>query len=219
MGKKIFVSYKYSDKLVYGNNKTARNYVDCLQELLDKEDHINKGENDDESMDSLEDSTIASKLGDKIYDSTVTIVLISKGMKDDDKKEKEQWIPWEVSYSLREQSRKDKNGNPQNSKTNAMLAVVLPDENNSYEYFITRDEECDARILHTNFLFKILKDNMFNIKSPDKRECNGSTIYSGDSGYISSVKWSDFEGDVNKYIDKAIDIYKKRDDYKISLKT
>ena len=137
MGKKIFVSYKYADNQVqslpnvFFEDTTARHYVDEIQELLEEDDHINKGENDDEDMGSLANSTIGSKLGDKIFDSTVTIVVVSKGMKEN-KSEKEQWIPWEISYSLSVQSRQG-----QNSKTNAVLVVVLPDENGSYEYYIT----------------------------------------------------------------------------------
>ena len=215
MGKKIFVSYKYADNQVQTlsnvlfEDTTARHYVDEIQELLEDDDHINKGENDDEDMGSLADSTIGSKLGDKIFDSTVTIVVISKGMKDN-KSEKEQWIPWEISYSLSVQSRQG-----QNSKTNAVLAVVLPDENGSYEYYITNNEQCGSRTLKTDFLFNILKENMFNIKNPDTRECNGSTIYSGYSSYIHSVKWSDFAKDITKYIDIAVTNYKNLNDFEI----
>jgi len=216
MGKKIFVSYKYLDNQVktlaesYPDETTARHYVDELQSKLEEDDHINKGEKDDEDMGSLADSTIGSKLGDKIFDSTVTIVLVSKGMKDIKLPEKEQWIPWEISYSLREQSRQG-----QKSKTNAILAVVLPDENNSYEYFISQNEKCGSRTLHTNFLFKILSDNMFNVKNPQTRECNGTTIYSGSSSYINSVKWEDFIIDVTKYVDTTVEIYKNRDNYEL----
>ncbi|RLD83950.1 MAG: hypothetical protein DRJ10_02450 [Bacteroidetes bacterium] len=215
MGKKIFISYKYGDKQVFNlpnaffEPTTARHYVDDLQEMLDKEDHINKGENDGEEMGSLADSTIGSKLGDKIFDSTVTIVLISKGMKDDEP-EKEQWIPWEISYSLREQSRQGTN-----SKTNAILAIVLPDETGNYEFYITRNNECGSRTLKTDFLFTILADNMFNIKNPETRQCNGTTIYSGYSSYIYSVKWEDFKSDIDKYIEIAVNNYQNKDNYEI----
>ena len=217
MGKKIFISYKYADSLVqrlpdtsFFEMTTARDYVDKIQEMIEDEDHINKGENDDEDMSTLVDTTIGSKLGDKIFDSTVTIVLISKGMKTNEP-EKEQWIPWEVSYSLKEQSRKG-----QRSKTNAILAIVLPDENQSYEYYITKNIECGGRTLKTNFLFDILKSNMFNTKVPNTKECNGSTIYYGYPSYIHSVKWEDVVANgLNKYIEIALSIFKNRDKYDI----
>jgi hypothetical protein len=213
MGKKIFVSYKYADNLVRKipniYNSTVRDYVDILQSKIDASDHINKGEDDGEDMSTLADSTIASKLGDKIFDSTVTIVFISKGMKENTP-ENDQWIPWEISYSLKEQSR-----NYGNSKTNAVLAVVLPDNFNSYEYFIQNNIECGSRTLMTNFLFTILKENMFNIKNPEKRECNGNTIYSGYSSYINSVKWDDFIVNIDKYIEISVEIWRNRTNYNL----
>ncbi len=118
---------------------TARNYVDEVEKLITAEDHVYKGEDDGESMSTLEDTNIGSKLGDKIFYSSVTIVLISKGMKDPFLPEKEQWMPWEISYSLREQSREGVR-----SKTNAILAVVLPDKNGSCEHFFTDHPECNS---------------------------------------------------------------------------
>jgi len=213
MGKKIFVTYKYTDQNVrplpgiYGT--TVRDYVDILQTKLDTTDHIYKGEDDGEDLSSLADSTIGSKLGDKIFDSTVTIVLISKGMKEN-MPDKDQWIPWEVSYSLREQSREGVN-----SKTNAMLAVVLPDNLDSYEFFIKPNPACKSTTYMTNTLFEILKANMFNIKNAETRECNGNTIYSGYSSYIYSVKWDDFVNDIDQYVNIALDIWRNRDNYEI----
>lgn len=215
MAKKIFVSYKYADSKVLAlagiDKTTVRDYVDELAKLLKEEDHIYKGENDGEDIGSLADATIGSKLGDKIFDSTLTIVLISKGMKSG-LPEKDQWIPWEIAYSLKEQSRE--NGN---SKTNALLAVVLPDENGSYEYYMTENVSCNSTSFHTNTYFQILRDNMFNLKDKESnmRECNGTKIYNGEPSYIYSVKWIFFKDDINPYINKANEIRQNLNLYKI----
>lgn len=214
MARKIFVSYKYSDSYVQDLNiyedsflgklkiKTkARHYVDELSNLLDDDDHIYKGENDDESMEDLTDSSIRSKLGDKIFDSSVTIVLVSKGMKEALIPERDQWIPWEISYSLKNQTRLGKT-----SKTNGVLAVVLPDELGSYDYYITRDSECNCRTLNTSFLFQIIRDNIFNVKAPKRRICNRIWVYNGKSSYIQSVKWGDFISNPTMFIDKSIEL-------------
>lgn len=233
MGRKIFVSYKYADAQVedldiyedfniFGTvftNKiatTARHYVDRIEEILEEEDHIFKGEDDGEDMGTLADATIASKLGDKIFDSSVTIVLVSKGMKEVFTSEKDQWIPWEISYSLKEQSREGGN-----SKTNAVLVVVLPDQLGKYDYFIADNtcSYCNCRTLKTDFLFQILRDNMFNIKQPVFTECHNHTSnkpYKDYSSFIYSVKWGDFSNDPGKYIDIATNIRAKINEYEIT---
>lgn len=221
MGKAIFVSYKYSDSQVQAlpnvfGQTTARDYVDELEGILEEGDNIYKGEDDGEDLSTLQDSTIGSKLGDKIFYSSVTIVLVSKGMREVYTAEKEQWIPWEVSYSLKEQSREGGR-----SKTNAVLAVVLPDQNGSYEHFIKENtcSYCNCRTLMTNSLFQILSDNMFNIKQPVFTECDnhvGNKPYKGYSSYIHSVKWVDFLTNANKYIEIATDIRQNIDQYEIT---
>lgn len=200
MGKKIFVSYKYADNRVqnlsFYSNSTVRDYVTKFEEILDLSDNIYKGESDGEDLSRLSEDTIWSKLKDRIYDSSVTVVFISPGMKDSWKADKEQWIPWEISYSLKEVSRKDKNGNAVTSRSNAMVAVVLPDEFGTYSYYLESKNCCSSGCTthHTDMLFDIIRKNKFNLIDATKKMCDtGSSIWYGDYSYIEAVKWSDFE--------------------------
>lgn len=223
MGHKIFISYKYADSDVYKiteNSKecTVREYVDKIESMMDSSDDIYKGESDGEDLSKLSEDTIWTKLKNRIYDSTLTIVMISKNMQVSWKQDKDQWIPREISYSLKEISRVNKSGAPVTSKTNAVLAVVVPDSNNSYAYYTYKNNCCDTkcRTLKTYTLFNILKNNMFNIKEDDKNDCsNGTTIWHGDSSYITSVEWDDFIQDINKHIDKAYELQDNMDKYDI----
>ena len=226
MGRKIFVSYKYSDTQVLdldiceeswwaGTAKVAtkvRHYVDKLSEILEGDDHIYKGEDDGESLADFSDDLIASKLRNKIFDSSITIILVSRGMKSFWDSEKEQWMPWEISYSLKEMTR-----NGRTSASNAVVAVILPDQSNSYDYYMTYDSVCNCNSLKTSFLFKILSCNMFNQKKPTTKPCaTGSVVYSGDYSYIQSVKWEDFVKTHNTYLDKAVELKNNIENYNIT---
>ncbi|GHU94983.1 hypothetical protein FACS189479_08240 [Spirochaetia bacterium] len=222
MSKKIFVSYKYNDNDVKSledtktitlgsiynritelyqfenEDKTSvRTYVDKLEEYFSATD-IYKGESDDEDLSNLSESTIWEKLKCKIFDSSVTLVMISPNMKEQYRQEKSQWIPWEISYSLKEMTRNDRT-----SHSNAILAVILPNKNGSYSYSV---DEADNKI-KTNNLFKILGSNMFNRKDGLK---------SGEHSYIKTVKWSDFITDPHGNIDKAVEIKENINDYNIT---
>ncbi len=119
MGHKIFVSYKYADTNVAALPgqvfASARDYVTALEHKLDRTSQIYKGESDGEDLSYLTEEQIWAKLRDRIYDTSVTIVFISRGMKEP-KPEWWQWIPWEISYSLKEIPRGDRV-----SRTNAFL--------------------------------------------------------------------------------------------------
>lgn len=232
MGKKVFISYKYGDNNVapltkpqnssfFNPSTTARDYVDELQSELEKQgDHVNKGEKDGEDWGDIHNETIRSKLSDKIFDSTVTIVLISPNMKDTSLTEEEQWIPWEIAYSLKNKSREDQSGNDQKSHMNAVLAVVLPDRQDNYEYYIVENicSECNCITVKTNTLFRILSKNMFNIKEPSYSDCSNhkeKSVYIGESSYILSIKWCDFIQNINHYIDRSLTIKSNYNEYDI----
>lgn len=137
--------------------------------IIDSGDNIFKGEDDGQSLKDFSDEYIASTLRDKLYDSTITVVFVSKGMKSFFQAGKDQWMPWEISYSLGESSRNDRT-----KSCNGILAVVLPDETGSYAYYTTDDTVCNCRSLNTPFLFKILRDNMFNQKTRLQALCQWS---------------------------------------------
>lgn len=212
MGNKIFISYKYKDTDVYPLKNVfeealeptkVRDYVDILQQKLERENHINKGEKDGEDLSDFKDETIASHLRDKIYDSSVTIVMISPNMREAGN-EDNQWIPWEISYSLKEINRNDRRKTP-----NALIAIVLPDNNGSYDYYIEENacySDCSCRTLHTGKLFTIMAKNMFNIIEPKYKKCPNKTVFVGDESYIQSVKWADFMKAPNHYIEKSLQI-------------
>jgi len=213
MGRKIFITYKYGDTNVRALPNIfwtkVRDYVTELQLLIDSEDHINKGEEDGQSLADFEDEKIASSLRDKIYDSSITIVMISPNMKTN-ARERDQWIPWEISYSLKEHSR-----NGRTSLSNALLAVVLPDLNGTYGYFMTPNPGCNSTTYHTDRLFSILRRNMFNIKNPVTRECSG-TVFEGYHSYAYVVKWDDFKANIDYYLDVATGINGNIDQYNIA---
>lgn len=229
MGRKIFISYKYADNNVENiigdigkwGLCTVRNYVDVIETTLkDKTEHIYKGESDGEDLSQLSDSTVWEKLKNRIYDSTLTIVMLSKGMREKYKLEKNQWIPQEISYSLKEVSRKDKNGNPVTSKTNALLAVILPDASGSYDYFTYKKSCCTSGCVYYNNysddIFNIMSGNLFNQKHLNSKICDSSEkVYYGDSSYMYCVRWEDFILDMEGYIDYAYKIQEKQDDYNI----
>lgn len=219
MARKVFVSYKYKDEKVaklqdyyyeevdgimkFNYRLTrARDYVDKLQEKIGAE-NINLGEKDGESLETFTDQQIESSLKKRIRQCSITVVLISKGMKTNEV-EMEQWIPWEVSYSLRIVPT-----GGYTKQRNAVLGVILPDENGNYDWYYTSNPNCNSVTHHTGQLFKILKDNMFNILNKEFRECNGTKIHIKDeSSFIKTVKWDDFMNgnSYSIYFDKAIEI-------------
>lgn len=152
MGRKIFVSYKYMDSNVEELDEAVSptwpsDYVSYIQKhiITDKSDNIYKGEKNDEDLSDKSDDYIWEHLKDKLYDSTVTIVLISPNMKEPNKWERNQWIPWEISYSLRKTTRGGRT-----SQRNALLAVILPNKNGNYDYY------------ENLTLFRILQKNIDN---------------------------------------------------------
>lgn len=106
MAHKTFISYKYSE---------ARDLRDDIITALGEDASYYQGETSD-SPDLTDTSTenIKKKLKDMMYDTSVTIVIISPNMK------KSKWIDWEIEYCLKSITRKDRT-----SHTNGVVGVIM----------------------------------------------------------------------------------------------
>lgn len=236
MGHKIFISYKYHDNSVCQNINhdlfeyntargviTPRDYVNVIANYLDNHSpHYCKAEEDNNDLSKLSEEQIWRILKDKIYDSTLTIIMVSPRMKENDKTDRSQWIPWEIKYSLDNNTRHNSSGNLVTSSTNAMLAIVLPDINGSYSYYFESKKCCSdgCRLNKTHTLFKILRKNTFNLKKdPNIKKCGyGDIIYFSDMhSYIPFYKWCDINSKekIEKAITHAYDIQSKKEQYDI----
>ena len=121
MAQKVFVSYKYADS-----------QVAALPPVY------------------LWERTTARSYVDAFVNRVkVTGTVVYKGEMENENNsglsEADQWIPWEISYSLKEEMRKNRT-----SGTNALLFVILPDINGNYYYH--------NHMSH----FKIVSENMLN---------------------------------------------------------
>lgn len=203
MGRNVFVSYKYADPSVRrfvnsGYRTTVRDYVDIISRIFDRTDRFYfRGENDGEDLSGYDYKTIERKLADRMFYTSVTIVLISPRMFEN-VREIEQWIPWEISYSLKNKARSDGSSN-----MNAILAVVLPDRNGSYDYAMYSDGR--RTFVREKAFFEIILANMFNRRGVDHFEDRyGNPMYVHGNSYIALARWSDFRSNPEHYIDLAL---------------
>lgn len=222
MARNVFVSYKYADESVQhlpGCYPTkVRHYVDEVEKLLAAEGQIYYGEHDDDDLSDWSEDQIWEEIKDRIFNTSCTIVLISPNMKLPNRYDKSQWIPWEISYSLRETVRGDRK-----SHRNAMLAVVLPDKNGSYDYALKSNGCCimGCTTYNRDWMFTIIRENMFNRKSPSTKVCDrSSTVWYGEYSYIPMIRWDYFIKNVSSQIERAErikDDYEKNDSYELHL--
>lgn len=107
MGRKVFVSYKYSDGL---------QCKDRIMAKLGSQGNVYKGERYDNDLSSYTAATIKAYLSDMIYDSSVLLVVISPAVA------RSNWVDWEIGYALRNSTR-----NGRTSKRNGIVCVVQKD--------------------------------------------------------------------------------------------
>ena len=188
MAHKTFISYKYSE---------ARDLRDDIITALGEDASYYQGETSD-SPDLTDTSTenIKKKLKDMMYDTSVTIVIISPNMK------KSKWIDWEIEYCLKSITRKDRT-----SHTNGVVGVIMK-YNGGYSWLKTtsiNDDGCSSSSYDSSNMYDIINNNRFN-QNPKEYSCDKcKTVNSLTGSYIALVEEEDFLNDPQKYIDNAYD--------------
>lgn len=188
MAHKTFISYKYSE---------AQTLRDDIIKALGEDATYYKGETSD-SPDLTDTSTenIKKALKDMMYDTTVTIVIISPNMK------KSKWIDWEIEYCLKHIKRKNRT-----SQTNGVIGVIKK-HNGGYSWIKNENKNndgCTSWSYDDSKMYKIINDNRYN-QNPKIYSCDDCKTVNALSGsYISLVEEEAFLNNPTKYIDNAFE--------------
>ena len=188
MAHKTFISYKWSE---------AQKLRDKIIEALGDDATYYKGERPN-SPDLTDTSTenIKKALKDMIYDTSVTIVIISPNMK------KSKWIDWEIEYSLKNIAR-----NGRTSHTNGVVGVIMKVDG-GYSWFkrtTKQDDGCRVSSYKEELVYDIINNNRFN-QNPKVYSCNNcKSVNALDGSYIAYVEEEAFLSNPAKYINNAYD--------------
>lgn len=198
MAHKTFISYKYSE---------ARDLRDRIIDSLGDEAVYYKGETSDSpDMTDLKTETIRSALKDMLFDTTVTIVVVSPHMTESD------WIDWEIEYSLCEYSR-----NGITSSPNGLVGVIQKC-NGGYSWIkkeTVNSDGCTASSYDESYLYPIICNNRYN-QDPKEYSCEVcKTVRRLDGSYISLIEEDEFLEDPWHFIDNAFEKHQKTWNYKL----
>ena len=188
MAHKTFISYKYSK---------ATELRDRIIEALGDDATYYKGETS-ESPDLTDTSTenIKKNLKDMMYDTSVTIVILSPQMT------KSKWIDWEIEYCLKSITRKNRT-----SHTNGVVGVIMKVDGD-YSWFKKTGTNCHGSSTvsyEMSKVFNIISANHFN-SNPEQWHCDKCKTYDWLNGsYIAFVEEDDFLANPSQYIDNAYD--------------
>ncbi len=188
MAHKTFISYKYSeaqelrDKIIVSLKEDARYY---------------QGETSDSpDLTDMSTENIKRVLRDMMFQTSVTIVIISPNMK------QSKWIDWEIEYCLKKIARKDRT-----SQINGVVGVIMKVDG-SYDWFkrtVTNQDGCSSSSYEDSKVYEIIRKNRFN-QSPPTYICEKcKTVNSLTGSYISFVEEDEFLKNPQKYIDNAFD--------------
>ena len=192
MAHKTFISYKYSE---------ARGLRDRIINSLGEDATYYEGETSN-CPDLTDTSTenIKKKLSDMMYDTSVTIVILSPNMKSSE------WIEWEIEYSLKTIQRKNRT-----SHVNGIVGVIMKYDG-GYDWFELNSKSpdgCFTVSYKKEKVFNIINNNRFNQKLTSYICEKCRTVDWLNGSYIAFVEEDTFLNNPKKFIDNA---YEKSED-------
>jgi hypothetical protein len=202
MARETFISYKHSE---------AQDLRDEIIEKLGDDSKYYSGETaDSPDMSGETVDRIKNSLKDKIFGTSVTIVIISPNIKDSS------WIDWEIEYSLKEYKRQSTT-----SKTNGIVGVIMK-HNGSYDWLVSSNQNtdgCSTRRIDNSKLYDIINGNRYNLDTDDKYSCPNCQSFDLLGGsYIALIEEETFLSNPSGYIENAYEKSKSLDDYKLRKK-
>ena len=185
---KVFVSYKYSDGHIL---------KDKIMNKLGTQGHIYKGERKYQRLE-VADNTIKEYLKDMIFDSSVTVVIISPEVI------QSSWVDWEIRYSLTYSSRGGKS-----SKRNGIVCVIQNEialsRIGGLVYNTSWSRDFYGRLKKNIFPPSIVNNlqNTFGYKGHILEEMGSNDDYHDADDYCVVVSEDTFLRNPNKYIEIA----------------
>ena len=188
MAYKTFISYKYSESC---------DLRDKIIKALGEDAMYYQGETSDSpDLSNTTTQNIRKVLSDMMYNTSVTIVIISPQMIES------KWIDWEIEYCLKNITRKDRT-----SHTNGVVAVIKKIDG-GYSWFKHHKKEadgCTSIYYSEDLVYSIIKNNRYN-QNPKKYSCPICKSVDPLTGsYIAYVTEDDFLNDPQRYLDNAYD--------------
>ena len=193
MARKTFISYKYSE---------AREIRDRIISSLGDDATYYRGERaTSPDLTDFTTSTIKNNLKNKIYDTSVLILVISPHMN------QSKWISWEVEYALKDQKRGNKY-----SHSNGIIGVVKNDYFGDSTWFTGRD--CLSQNVYLPDIVTRNRINRLNTYSESRYHLNDTTWINQNS-YIPIVTENTFLRNPKQYIEDAFERSQRLYEYDI----
>lgn len=188
MAHKTFISYKYSE---------AQDLRDRIIDAMGKDyaQYYNGEDGFSDDISSLKAVTIKKKLADMMFDTSVTIVIISPQMK------QSKWIDWEIEYCLKLEKRKDRT-----SRRNGVVGVIMKVDGGYdwFKYYQRNSDGCISTCYYTEKVFDIINNNRFN-QDPPRYSCDTCKCVNALTGsYVAFVE-EEFLSHFEKYVNNAYD--------------